>query len=82
MSSLGDDIDVALCEATMAEEDAGTFTHLTAREAGQIARDAGARRLVITHLAPGLDRDRSRREAAEAFGEDVDVAVPHMKIEL
>jgi ribonuclease BN (tRNA processing enzyme) len=82
MSSLGDGIDVALCEATLPEEEAGTFTHLTAREAGQTARDAGAGRLVITHLAPGLDPDRARRQAAEAFGEDVDVAIPHLKIEL
>jgi ribonuclease BN (tRNA processing enzyme) len=73
---------VALCEATLPEEEAGTFTHLTAREAGEAARDAGAGRLMITHLAPGLDLDRARRQAAEAFGNDVDVAVPHLKIEL
>jgi ribonuclease BN (tRNA processing enzyme) len=82
LSALGDDIDVALCEATLPEEEAGTFTHLTAREAGEAARDAGAGRLMITHLAPGLDLDRARRQAAEAFGNDVDVAVPHLKIEL
>jgi ribonuclease BN (tRNA processing enzyme) len=82
LAALGDDIDVALCEATLPEEEAGTFTHLTAREAGEAARDAGAGRLMITHLAPGLDLDRARRQAAEAFGNDVDVAVPHLKIEL
>ena len=42
LSALGGDIDVALCEATLPEEEAGTFTHLTAREAGEAARDAGA----------------------------------------
>jgi ribonuclease BN (tRNA processing enzyme) len=82
LSALGRDIDVALCEATLPEEEAGTFTHLTAREAGEAARDAGAGRLVITHLAPGLDEDRARRQAAEAFGEDVGVATPHLTIEL
>jgi ribonuclease BN (tRNA processing enzyme) len=82
MSSLGGDIDVALCEATLAEEKAGTFTHLTAGEAGRLARDAGADRLVITHFAPGTDPDRPRRQAAEAFGKDVEVAVPHMTIEI
>jgi hypothetical protein len=37
---------------------------------------------VITHLAPGSDQDRARRQAAEAFGNDVDVATSHLKIEL
>ncbi len=82
MSSLGDDIDVALCEATLREEQAGTFTHLTPREAGRLARDAGADRLVITHLAPGTDPELPRVQASEAFGNDVDVAVPHMKVEI
>jgi len=82
LSALGGDIDLALCEATLSEEEAGTFTHLTAREAGEAARDAGAGRLVITHLAPGIDQDRARRQAAEAFGNDVDVATSHLKIEL
>jgi ribonuclease BN (tRNA processing enzyme) len=82
LSTLGGDIDVALCEATLPEEQAGTFTHLTAREAGEAARDAGAARLVITHLAPGLDPGRSRRQAADAFGKDVDVALPHLQIEI
>jgi ribonuclease BN (tRNA processing enzyme) len=82
LSALGGDIDVALCEATLPEEKAGTFTHLTAREAGEAARDAGAARLVVTHLAPGLDQDRARRQAAEAFGQDVDMATPHLKIDI
>src|SRR4051794_1914598 len=82
LTALGPDIDVVLCEATLPEDKAGTFTHLTAREAGLAARDAGAARLVITHLAPGIDPDRARRQAAEAFGKDVEVAAPHMKIEI
>ncbi len=82
LSALGGDIDVALCEATLPEEQAGTFTHLTAREAGEAARDAGADRLVITHLSPSIDPDLARRQATEAFGKEVDVATTHMKIEI
>jgi ribonuclease BN (tRNA processing enzyme) len=82
LTTLGGDIDVALCEATMAAEQAGTFEHLTAGEAGIAARDAGAERLVITHLAPGLDPERARRQAAETFGNDVEVATTHMRIEI
>jgi ribonuclease BN (tRNA processing enzyme) len=82
LAALGGDIDMALCEATLSEDQAGTFEHLTAREAGEAARDVGADRLVITHLASGMDIDVARRQAAEAFGRDVAVATPHLKIEI
>jgi ribonuclease BN (tRNA processing enzyme) len=82
LAALGGDIDVALCEATLSEDQAGTFEHLTAREAGEAARDVGADRLVITHFASGMDVDVARRQATEAFGKDVALATPHMKIEI
>jgi ribonuclease BN (tRNA processing enzyme) len=40
---------------------------LTAREAGEQARAAGARRLLLTHFWPGIDRGVSLRQAAETF---------------
>jgi ribonuclease BN (tRNA processing enzyme) len=45
--------------------------HLTAREAGEAASRAGAGRLVLTHIRPHLDRDRSREEATGAFTGEV-----------
>jgi ribonuclease BN (tRNA processing enzyme) len=45
--------------------------HLTAREAGEAASRAGAGRLVLTHIRPYLDRDRSRHEAEGAFDGEV-----------
>jgi len=56
--------------------------HLSARQAGVSARAAGAGRLVITHLEPGVDRDRSRAEAEAAFGAPVEGATEGMRIEL
>ena len=47
-----------------------------ARPTGRCARGSS-----ITHLAPGLDLDRARRAAAEAFGGPVDMAAPHLTIE-
>lgn len=46
--------DLLLCEATFADAEealAGTYGHLTARQAGRLAREAGARRLVLTHYS-------------------------------
>ena len=41
--------------------------HLSARLAGELARDAGAKRLVITHMRPDLDAEALLREARAAF---------------
>ena len=46
--------DVLAIEATFLEEDAEVarqFGHLTARQSAQLARDAGARSLVLTHVS-------------------------------
>ena len=43
--------------------------HLSARLAAQAARDAGARRLVLTHFTPGIDQAVLLREAREVYPE-------------
>lgn len=75
-ASLGDGIDLALCEATVLAVDEGTQGggHLSARQAGAMAAEAGVGRLVITHLWPTVDRAAARAEAAAAFGAPVEVA--------
>jgi ribonuclease BN (tRNA processing enzyme) len=74
LEALGPGLDLALCEATVPQALEGVMQHLSARQAGRSARDAGARRLVLTHLWPGLDPGRSRAEGAEAFGGPVELA--------
>ena len=80
--SLAEEADVLLCEATYqgAAEDKSFTLHLTAAEAGELARAAGARRLILTHLAPTLDPVRSLAEAEGAFGKPVLLAVPGMEV--
>ncbi len=78
-SGLGDcarDSDLFLCEATWQGEDDDRRGdgHLTAFRAGAIAADAGAARLVLTHLRPHLDPAQSREEASTTFDGPVDVA--------
>ena len=75
--ALGDGIDLALCEATFLAGDEGSGGHLSARQAGAMARGAGVGRLLVTHVWPTVDRDRSREEAASAYGEPVEMARVH-----
>ena len=75
LAKLGPGLDLALCEATYLSDSEGKAQHMSARQAGQSARDAGVGRLVLTHQQPGVDPEAARAEGAEAFGRDVDVAV-------
>ncbi len=71
-------VDLLLCEATIAGvREAQTYPyHLTAAEAGRIATEAGVAKLVITHLAYGVDPDRAVSEAAEEFHGEIGLAEP------
>ncbi len=48
--------------------------HMTAREAGEMARQAGADRLVVTHYSDLLDPQIVTREAQVGFGAPVELA--------
>jgi ribonuclease BN (tRNA processing enzyme) len=74
LSQLGPGIQLALVEACLSLDLEGAMQHLSARQAGATAADAAAERLVITHLAPTIDRQLAQQEAAAAFGRPVDVA--------
>ena len=69
------DTDLLLIEATLPRpERTGKRGHLTPAEAGEHARRAGARRVVITHFSDELDADWAQAEAGAAFGRPVELA--------
>lgn len=74
--------DLVLSEATFQRDGEGLTAHLSARQAGEAARAARARRLVLTHLWPGLDPLASAVEGSEAFGEAVTLAAPHERLRM
>ena len=65
---LAEDADLLLSEASFQDaENNPPNLHLTARQAGEHATRAGAAQLVLTHLVPWYDRERSLAQAAEAW---------------
>ena len=81
--------DLLVCESTFLDEEAELaheYGHLTARQAAEIAAQAGARRLVLTHFSQRHpDEEAFRREAIAVFPDVVaardllTVAVPHRR---
>ena len=70
--------DLVLSEATYQHDDIRAPIHMSARQAGEAARRAKARRLMLTHLWPTLDPVASVEEGSEAFGRTVALAAPHL----
>jgi len=71
--------DLLVHDGTFANRDAERARatgHSTAGEAGRIAREAGVRRLVLTHVSSRYPGDASelRADATEAYGDDAVVA--------
>ncbi len=67
LADLGTGLDLVLCEATYTMEHEGTARHLSGRQAGEQARKAQARRLVLTHRWPTIDASAVAREAEATF---------------
>jgi ribonuclease BN (tRNA processing enzyme) len=71
LAELGRGADLFIVEATLGEPQDGPRTLMTAREAGEAARRAEARRLMLTHFWPGADRGRAVVEAGREFAGEV-----------
>ncbi len=77
------DADFFLCEASFIEEhDNPPDLHLTGAEAGRMATEAGARRLVLTHVPPWYDPAIALAEAKETYAGELELAEPGRTYEI
>ena len=79
LDDLARDADLLLSEAAFLEggpSDDVRGVHLTGLRAGEVAARAGAKRLVLTHLAMWNDAGVSLAEARRAYSGPIDVAEP------
>jgi ribonuclease BN (tRNA processing enzyme) len=77
------DADVLLAEASFVHgaENARDL-HMTGRQAGETAREAGVPRLLITHVPPWNDPTVAAGEASEVFDGTIDVATAGFTLEV
>jgi ribonuclease BN (tRNA processing enzyme) len=75
-------ITLGVCEASYLDDADTGGLHLSAAQAGNMARDADVPFLSVTHIVPGQDRTAIEAAAADAFGSEVHMATPHLRFEL
>lgn len=83
LRELADGVDLFLCEAsfTYGKEDIPDL-HLNGREAGEEARQAGAGRLVLTHIPPWTDAEVNLADARAVYDGPVELAVAGAEYEI
>lgn len=80
---LARDVDLLVCEATFLAADEGLaeeYGHLTADQAGRLAKEAGARRLVLSHFSQRYAGDEAHIEEAGRHHTDVVAARDLMRV--
>jgi ribonuclease BN (tRNA processing enzyme) len=82
LAELGRRADLYVMDATLQRQPEGTRNVLSAEEAGYWAREAEARRLMLTHFWPGNDRGVSLRQAASQYGGELMAADEGLVVEL
>jgi ribonuclease BN (tRNA processing enzyme) len=71
--------DLLLSEAALEDNypDNPGDLHLTPADAGEQAKKAGVKRLVITHVPPWYSRETQAESARRTYPGPVDIATPH-----
>src|SRR5690606_37861362 len=76
-------VDLLICESTYLvteEREAWERGHMTARQAAELARDAGARRLVLTHFSQRHGDERVFLDEARPIHEDAVAARSGLRV--
>jgi ribonuclease BN (tRNA processing enzyme) len=83
LTSLAEGAEVLVCEASFLDgPDLPPDLHLSARQAAEHAREAGAGQLMLTHLLAWNDPDQSMEEAAATYDGPLSLARPGLIADL
>lgn len=84
VTALAQGTDAFLCEATLASNarENGERGHSSAREAGAMAQDAGARKLILTHYGAETSATQLLSESRAVYSGDIVVADDHTRLQI
>jgi len=76
LTQIASGADLFLCNAgaRWGKKEEILWGHMTAHEAGTLAKAAGAKRVILSHLWPTSDRQPVIEEATSAFGKSVEIS--------
>jgi ribonuclease BN (tRNA processing enzyme) len=75
------EVDLLLAETTLLKTQAGEpVAHLTTHQVGQIAQEAGAKKLVLTHLWPHFNREQILAEVKEVYKGPTLLAAENLRV--
>jgi ribonuclease BN (tRNA processing enzyme) len=78
---LARDTNIFLCEAAASVQTPGSAeTHLTPAQAGDLAKQAAADHLVLTHLRPWADPTTALQEARQSYDGSLTLATPGLRV--
>ena len=81
MADFFDKSDLLICEASFLKGQKGRNIHLSAEEAGKLARLSNSKKLILTHFWPEISKEKYVEEARRIF-EDTEPAVESTIYEL
>lgn len=81
LTELSAGADLLLADVYFLKDKHDMPNHLSSTEAGNIAKNAGVKRLVLSHLSQTIDLGQLKKESQKAAGNEikVDLAQPHEK---
>lgn len=82
LSALGEGLDAAIVEASMPVDHEGSVQHLSGRQAGLVASEAGVRRLLLTHVQPGVDVDQQVADARAEYAGPIEAVQTNATYEI
>ncbi|MFQ5903894.1 MAG: MBL fold metallo-hydrolase, partial [Candidatus Binatia bacterium] len=77
------EVDLLIHEAMYFPPDSGHYrSHTHPKKAGEVAQQAGARHLVLTHLQPKTEKERLLNDASSHFSHQLTMATDQMRLML
>ncbi len=82
LANFAKNADVFLCECSLLKENLGREEHMTPEDCGRVAKEAGVKKLVLTHIYPEIPEEKVLEIVKKTFDGEVIIAKDLMTVEV